>query len=85
MNRHITGAKVAEDTRDIAIATKIKVDNIEDKLEKLTKTVGELRDDLHQRRGAERFAKWFIGGSSGVLGGVVAKFGHVFFNVPIPK
>ncbi len=76
---------MAEDTRDIAIATKIKVDIIEDKLESLTKTVGELRDDLQRRQGAERFAKWFIGASSGVSGGLIAKFGHIFFNFPVPK
>jgi hypothetical protein len=38
-----------------------------------------------ERRGAEKVARWIIGGTAGGVGALITKFGAAIVNTPIPK
>lgn len=76
---------MSDDTRDIAIRTQTEVAVLSAKVDKLTGLVEGLRDEMTERKGAEKLAKWVIGLGSGTAGGLIAKFGTAILGVPLPK
>ena len=76
---------MTDDTRDIAITTQTEVKGLTAKVDKLTSLVENLRDEMTERKGAERVAKWVIGIGSGTAGGLIAKFGTAIMGMPLPK
>ncbi len=76
---------MSDDTRDIAIRTQTEVAGLSAKVDKLTGLVEGLRDEMTERKGAEKLAKWVIGLGSGTAGGLIAKFGTAILGVPLPK
>lgn len=58
---------MSDDTRDIAIETRAEVKSLNNTVEKLVARVEALHSDLNERRGAEKVARWIIGGASGSL------------------
>lgn len=53
-----------------------RMDNIEALLERIDLRLSAIEKAEAERRGAQKFAVWI----AGLLGGVVAAFGSVFFN-----
>ena len=76
---------MGDDTRDIAIATQAKVEHLSAKVEKLTGLVESLKDDMTERRGAEKVARWLIAGGAGTASALVTKFGGAILGLPVPK
>lgn len=76
---------MTDDTRDIAIATRAEVKHLSEQVVKLTETVSGLKDAMVERRGAEKVARWIIGGTAGGIGALITKFGAAIVNTPIPK
>lgn len=76
---------MTDDTRDIAITTQTELKGLTAKVDKLTMLVEGLRDEMTERKGAEKVAKWVIGLGSGTAGGLIAKFGTAMLGVPLPK
>jgi len=76
---------MTDDTRDIAIATRSDVQHLSKEVAKLTETVSGLKEAMVERRGAEKVARWIIGGTAGGVGALITKFGTALLNTPLPK
>lgn len=76
---------MSDDTRDIAIRTQTEVAGLSTKVDKLTDMLESIRDEMTERKGAEKVAKWVIGLGSGTAGGLIAKFGTALMGMPLPK
>lgn len=72
-----------DDTRDIAIRTATKVEAVENKLDKALTALDSLREDLQQRRGAEKLARTLHTILGGTVGAAMVK-GISWFGA-IPK
>lgn len=76
---------MTEETRDIAIKTQARLDHLAEQVSKLTETVEGLKDAMTERRGAEKVARWIIGGTAGGIGALATKIGATFMSTPFPK
>jgi hypothetical protein len=65
--------KRMDDTRDIVIKTATEMEVVKSTLSELVKAVDDLKDDLQERRGAEKLARALVGLFSGVVGAFVVK------------
>lgn len=61
---------MADDTRDIAISTRQDVKNLTEKVDHLTGLVEGMHNDLVERRGVEKAAKWVVSAAGGAAGGL---------------
>lgn len=77
------GVVSADNTRDIAVAAKSEIAHLTKVVEQLSRDVRSLCDEMNERRGIERAAKWVVGLGSGVTGAAIVKFGGWLGGVPL--
>lgn len=73
----------ADDTRDIAIAVKTRLDGVEKSLSEIVGEMKELRNDFQQRQGAAKIGTAIIALGSSAMGASMIKIASWIGAVPI--
>lgn len=73
----------ADDTRDIAIAVKTRLDGVERSLGEIASEMKELRNDFQQRQGAAKVGTAIIALGSSLMGAGMIKLASWMSVVPI--
>lgn len=76
---------MADDTRDIAIQTRADVKHLSDQVADLVRAVSSLKEDLNERKGAEKITRWIVGGASGSLGAGATILLSKLTGIPLPR
>lgn len=76
---------MADDTRDIAIQTRADVKHLSDQVADLVKVVAGLKDDLNERRGAEKLARALHTVFGGGIGAGAAIILSKLTGTPLPR
>lgn len=76
---------MSDDTRDIAIETRTEVKNLSTTVATLVARVEALQAALNERKGAEKLARWIVGGASGSLSAGATMLVAKFVGLPWPK
>lgn len=76
---------MSDDTRDIAIQTRADVKHLSDQVADLVKAVADLKEDLQQRRGAEKLAKIIHTIFGGGVGATVMFLFSKLTGIPLPR
>lgn len=74
---------MSDDTRDIAIAVKTRLDGVERSLGEIASEVKELRSDFQQRQGAAKVGTAIIALGSSAMGAATVKLASWIGAIPI--
>jgi hypothetical protein len=72
-----------DDTRDIAIRTEARVENVENKVDKAIEVITSLKADFHERKGMDKLSGILWGISGGTLSVFASKLITWAVNSPL--